>query len=135
MSTKVQLYEAIDITNTKDSFSFPDTHTGDYAYSEGQIDYTFLSIEIRSEFPPTDCILKLSHTHQNSNAYKTFTIHFMKYRQKFIYENGFYILYFTEDVLVEIPKDIVPMKCSIENKRDENTTAKLFYRTSFNSRK
>lgn len=93
MSSKVQLYEEINITNTKDSFSFPDTYMGEYAFREGQIDYTFLSIEIRSESPPTHCILKIGHTFQNNNAYETFSIYFMRYRKKFIYENGFYILY------------------------------------------
>lgn len=119
MTKEVELYESLDIQKLNECVGFK--HSDDsYLYKEGPIDYVFLFLEIKSKFPPTNCILKLQYTLDTDNVIKYSTINFIKYRKNFIYENGLYILYF--DVVSEIPKNVNLINVKFENKRDEETT-------------
>ena len=87
MTESIEIYECLDL-NLNKYIKFKDTHEGDYRLRNGSIEFTFLLIEIKSEFPPTDCVLHLSYITQTSNTLIDTSIHFMKYRKSFIYENS-----------------------------------------------
>jgi hypothetical protein len=98
--------------------------------------YEFLSIEIQSIAPPTDCIFTLNFTHKDNRVQKI-TLHSMEYRKDFIFENGFYILYLdiVKPFSEGLPKDLMPLDFKYTNKRDINSSAKLFYKVTTDDRK
>jgi len=125
---EIELYETIDLVNLKQS-SFEDAK--EYSKRTSDIDFTFLFIEIKSNQPPTNCELVLQFRIKPDNSVKTVHIHFIKYLREFKYENGYYVLSF--DVINEIGKDTIPLFVEYKNKRDLESTAKLFYKTNFQS--
>jgi len=94
--------------------------------------YKFLSIEIQSAVPPTDCIFRLVFTTRESNTLQNITFHSMEYRNQFIFENRLYILYLdrAKEFIDKIPLDIVPLYWSFTNKRDIESLARLFYKVT-----
>lgn len=128
MSSPVEIYETLDLKNTKTT-DFKNANSSSYDKAEGKIDYKFLLIEIKSHEPPTDCFFTINHITHSSTKLKTIKIHSMKYRKDFIYENGIYILYL--DMIKDFTEDIVPLHFNFTNKRDVTASAKLFYMASF----
>jgi hypothetical protein len=96
--------------------------------------YEFLFIEILSIAPPTDCVFTLNFTTHKDNRVKKITFYSLEYRKDFIFENGFYILYLdsVKPFSEGFPKDLVPLDFKYTNKRDINSSAKLFYKVTTN---
>jgi hypothetical protein len=131
--TSKESFKTLELTNTT-NVKFPDDD--EYRFkpvSTTLLRYTFLSIEVQSTLPPTECFFTFRFcTHQN-NSVRTMILHSMECRKDFIFENGLYILYldvikiFCED----LTKDLVPLDFTFTNKRDINSSAKLFYKVTF----
>jgi len=131
--TSKESFKTLELTNTT-NVRFPDDD--EYRFkpvSTTLLGYTFLSIEIQSTLPPTECIFTFRFCTHQSNSVRTMILHSMECRKDFIFENGLYILYldvikiFRED----LPKDLVPLDFTFTNKRDINSSARLFYKVTF----
>ena len=132
MSTQ-EIFETLELPNTTTARFRDDDEYKTRPPASNLIYYTLLSIEIESNLPPTDCVFTLSfYTHQSTSV-QTIKLHSMEYRQVFIFENGFYILYLDSIKIFrdDIPKDLIPIDFKFTNKRDIKSLARLFYKVTF----
>ena len=126
-----EIFETLELANTK-TVRFKDVEEYKFqVVSNGLLYYIFLLIEIQSTLPPTDCIFTMTFYTNQSNSVRSIKLHSMECRKDFIFENGLYLLYLDSIKLFrnnDIPKDLVPIDFNFTNKRDINSSARLFYK-------
>ena len=134
MEKIAEIYSSIDIDKLDDFYQYETPLEGQYLdrKASSNINFDFLLLEINTTAPPTDCILKIAYSLTENRLYKTEVINLIKYRTKFIFENGFYTLNLEQ--LNIFPKDMLYFKIKLLNDRDINTKAKLFFKSSFELR-
>jgi hypothetical protein len=135
MSTEYKLFECLTLNPKSKNIPFVDMVKEPYRYRDGEINYKLSSFEIKSQFPPTDCVLTLEFSGSGEQRLNDKELHFINYRKNFIYENGYYILYIDDvDELSKLFTDIRPRNCSFDNNRDENSECKIYFTTIFTGR-
>ena len=129
--TNNEVFESLELINAGQAeFKNPFEHR--FERQPYLIYYIFLSIEIQSVFPPTDCIFTMNFCTRQSGILKTIIVHSMEYRKAFLFENGFYVLYIDEvkEFKDVVPLDVIPLNFSFTNNRDDNSLARLFYKVT-----
>ena len=130
--TSKEIFETLELANTK-SVRFKDADEYKFrVVTNCFFYYTFLSIEIQSTLPPTDCIFTMTFYTSQSNTVRSIKLHSMECRKNFIFENDLYLLYLDSIKIFndDLPKDLVPIDFNFTNKRDINSSAKLFYKVT-----
>jgi hypothetical protein len=131
-----EIFESVELAHEKKS-AINNPYDRPFERQMRLVYYEFLFIEILSIAPPTDCVFTLNFITHKDNRVQKIIFHSLEYRKDFTFENGFYILYldsvkpFRED----FPKDLVPLNLIYTNKRDVNSSAKLFYKVTIDDQK
>lgn len=131
-----EIFESLELAHEKKS-AINNPYERGFERQPRLVYYEFLSIEILSKAPPTDCVFTLNFISHKDNRVQRITLHSMEYRKDFIFENGFYILYLNtvKPFSEGLPKDMVPLDFKYTNKRDINSSAKLFYKVTTEDQK
>lgn len=90
------------------------------------VNFLILEITKPADSPSlTNLIFELYYRDDKERPDNLVTCHLIKYRKKFVFENGIYILYLDE--IDEIPNKIKPRTFSLRNSADSKVTAVLYY--------
>jgi len=105
-----EIFESLELAHEKKS-EIKNPYERRFERQTRLVYYEFLSIEIQSIAPPTDCVFTLNFITHRDNRVQNITLHSMEYRKDFIFENGFYILYLdtVKPFSEGLPKDLVPL--------------------------
>lgn len=138
MAETITLYECLDLKSSKkeddwSKFTILDNEAYRRRDTQFKTIYTPLLLEIQSKCPPTNCTLIFKFTLQaNHPLYEKenqFEINFIEHIGAFRYENNFYSLALQDNGIIKISDGAFTILARFNNERDENSTAKLFFKT------